>query len=212
MSDHFVVYGAGGHGKVVAEVLIASGRKLDGFIDDNPVLDNTLVLGLPVFIAGDWLSSHRDANVALGIGNNSARQSTASRVRQHGCKLVTGIHPAATVAGSAKIAEGVLVMPAAVLNPDCSIEEGAIINTGAIVEHDVHIGRYAHLSPNCATGGGAQIGDYSHIGMGANILPLKRIGKNCVIGAGAVVIDDVADGQVACGVPARSQGKPGNVI
>jgi len=39
--------------------------------------------------------------------------------------------------------------------------------------------------------------------MGASVLPLKRVGANCVIGAGAIVIDDIADGQTAYGVPAK---------
>jgi sugar O-acyltransferase (sialic acid O-acetyltransferase NeuD family) len=205
MDNKVVVYGAGGHGKVVAEIVVASGRTLDGFIDDNSALSATSVIGVPVFAAMDWLALHPGATVLLGIGDNCARARTASLVKRHGCKLAIAVHPAATVARCAKLAEGTVVMPAAVLNPDCEIGEGAIINSGAIVEHDVHIDRYAHLSPNCAVAGGARIGAYSHIGIGASVLPLKRVGANCIVGAGAVVIDDIADNQVVFGVPAKVQ-------
>jgi acetyltransferase-like isoleucine patch superfamily enzyme len=52
-------------------------------------------------------------------------------------------------------------------------------------------------------GGGALIGDCTHIGIGASVLPQKRVGANCVIGAGAVVIDDIPDNSVAYGIPAK---------
>lgn len=203
MHSELVVYGAGGHGKVVAEILAAAGHEVHGFIDDNVRLHGSWVLGLPVFPAVDWLDSHAGCSVALGIGDNRARERAAIVARDHGCRLVIAIHPAAIIARSAKIGDGAALMPAAVLNPDCEIGEGAIVNSGAIVEHDVRVGRYAHLSPNSALGGGAQIGDYSQIGMGATVLPLRRIGSNCVIGAGAVVLDDIADNQIAYGVPAK---------
>lgn len=203
MSNELAVYGAGGHGKVVAEVLAAMGAALVGFIDDNPALQGTAVLKLPVFAAGEWLGLHSGASVALGIGDNSSRERAALALKQQGCKLVIAIHPSAIIAKSAVIGEGAVIMPSAVLNPDCTVGEGAIVNTGAVVEHDVRVGRYAHLSPNCTIGGGAQIGEYSHIGMSASVLPLRRVGANCVIGAGAVVIDDIFDGQIALGVPAR---------
>lgn len=203
MHNELVVYGAGGHGKVVAEILTAAGHEVHGFIDDDVRLAGSLVVGVPVFRVIDWLDSHAGAPVALGIGDNHARERAADLAREHGCKLVIAIHPAAVIARSAKIGDGAVVMPAAVLNPDCEIGEGAIVNSGAIVEHDVRVGRYAHLSPNSALGGGAQIGDYSHIGMGATVLPLRRIGNNCVLGAGAVVIDDIADNLIAYGVPAK---------
>ena len=203
MSNEVVVYGAGGHGKVVAEIVAAMGEALVGFIDDNPTLQGTTVLKLPVFAAREWLALHSGASVALGIGDNSSRERAALALKQQCFKLMIAIHPSAIIAKSAVISKGAVIMPSAVLNPDCTVGEGAIVNTGALVEHDVRIGRYAHLSPNCTIGGGAQIGEHSHIGMSASVLPLRRVGANCVIGAGAVVIDDISDGRIALGVPAR---------
>ena len=203
MSGAIVIYGAGGHGKVIAEILIACGRSLKGFIDDNASLRGSSVLGLPVYSADEWLRSHGQTGVALGVGINVAREQVAMRVKHSGCTLLTVIHPGALVSRNARIGEGTAVMPGAVLNADCDIGEGAIINSGAIVEHDAQIGRYAHLSPNSAAGGGAIVGAYAHIGMGASVLPFKRVGTKCVIGAGAVVTSDISDGQLAYGVPAK---------
>ena len=201
MTSLCVVYGAGGHGKVIAEILAACGQKVECFIDDK--VSGTEVISLPVYPAAEWLFSHPDGRVALGIGDNVARERAAVRAQQAGCAILTVVHPAAVIARSARIKEGAAIMPGAVLNPDCEIGEGAIINTGAIVEHDVRIGRFAHLSPKSAAGGGAQIGAYAHIGMGASVLPLKRIGARCIIGGGSVVISDIPEHQTAYGIPAK---------
>jgi sugar O-acyltransferase (sialic acid O-acetyltransferase NeuD family) len=197
-----VIYGAGGHGKVVAEILLACRQTLAGFIDDDIGRSASTVLALPVFGAFEWLSAHPGAQVGLGIGENHAREQAALRVQESGSMLLTLVHPSAVVARSARIDRGAVIMAAAVLNADCVIGEGAIVNTGAIVEHDVQVGGYAHLSPGSTIGGAAQIGAYAHIGIGATVLPRKHVGNNCMIGAGAVVVD-IADGQTAYGVPAK---------
>jgi sugar O-acyltransferase (sialic acid O-acetyltransferase NeuD family) len=203
MSEPLVVYGAGGHGKVVAEILLAGGQQIAGFLDDNPALTGSVLLGFPVLLAAEWLEKNTGAQVALGIGNNSQRQGAAQQITKFGGQLITAIHPGAIVAGSARVGSGVLIMPAAALNAECHVADGVIINTGAIVEHDVKVGRYAHLAPRSVLGGGVEIGDFAQIGIGAVVLPGKRIGDHAVIGAGAVVVDDVPSGAVAYGVPAR---------
>lgn len=203
MFKNVVIYGAGGHGKVVAEILVTSGHNVVAFIDDNAVLSGATILSRPVFAANEWLVSHSGAEIALGIGDNHARERAAERVKGRGCTLIGAIHPRAIISRAARIAHGAAIMPAAVLNPDCEIGEGAIINSAAVVEHDVVIGRFAHISPNSAIGGGARIGAFAQIGMGANVLPGKQVGASCMIGAGAVVVDDIAEGKIAYGVPAR---------
>jgi sugar O-acyltransferase (sialic acid O-acetyltransferase NeuD family) len=203
MSEPLVTYGAGGHGKVVAEILLASGQQIEGFLDDDPTLSGSLVLGFPVFRAAEWLRKNAGARVALAIGNNSQREKAAQQITTFGGKLITAIHPSAIVARSATVGSGVVIMPAAVLNPDCHVGDGAIINTGAIVEHDVKIGHYAHLAPRSVTGGGVEVGNFAQIGIGAVVLPGKRVGNYAVIGAGAVVIEDIPDNVIASGVPAR---------
>ena len=203
MSQPIVVYGAGGHGKVVAEILLASRQQIAGFVDDNPALSGSHVLGFPVFAAAEWLQQNAGAKVALGIGDNSQRELVANQIASFDGKLIAVIHPSAIVARSASVGAGVVIMPGAILNPECRIGDGAIVNTGAIVEHDVRVGRYAHLAPRCVTGGGAQIGDFAQIGIGAVMLPGKRVGNHAVIGAGAVVIEDIPANVVASGVPAR---------
>lgn len=196
-----VVVGAGGHGKVVCDVLLSMGLVVDGFVDDGKPIGER-VLGLPVLGNTAWLDDN-PASIALGIGDNVRRRLLAERFVKTGSALVTGIHASATIAPSATVGPGAIVMARAVVNPDARIEDGAIINTAAVVEHDCFIGSYAHLSPSSALGGAVTIGAEAHVGLGAVVLPGMTVGAGSVVGAGAVVNKTVPERVVVRGVPAR---------
>ncbi|HWC76264.1 MAG TPA: acetyltransferase [Blastocatellia bacterium] len=200
------VYGAGGHGKVVADIVLTSGAgELAGFIDDAPDAQGSTVLGFPV-VARDLVYREavtREIAIALGIGDNATRQKIVERCLARGLEILTAIHPTASVSGSATLGAGTVVMAGAVINPCAAVGIAAIINSGAVVEHDVVVGDYAHVSPKAALGGAARLGSMSHLGLGAVVLPGIAIGESTVVGAGSVVIRDLPDRVVAMGVPAR---------
>ncbi|HSO38506.1 MAG TPA: acetyltransferase [Labilithrix sp.] len=198
-----VVYGSGGHGKVVCDVLLAAGHVVAGFIDDDGERHGTLVLGLPVLGGGEHLVA-KGARVALGIGSNRARSAVAAKIASLGGVLVTCVHPRAVVAPSAVLGEGTVVMALAVVNPDARIGRGAVVNTAAVVEHDCVVGDFAHVSPNSVMGGACTVGALAQLGIGATMLPGTAIGEGALVGAGGVVVRDVAAGAVARGVPARA--------
>lgn len=201
------VYGASGHGKVVADMLLArKDSRLEGFVDDRSEMQSTSVLGLPVLGDGRWLqqqAERRRIAVALGVGDNCARQRVAEKCLDWGVEIVTIVHPAATVSESARLGFGTVVMAQAVINSAAVIGNGVIVNTGAVVEHDVEIGEFAHVSPNAAMGGTSRLGKFSHLGIGAVVIQRVSIGAHTIIGAGAVVTRDIPDGVVAFGVPAE---------
>ena len=104
MSEGVVVYGAGGHGKVIADALTASGQKVLAFIDDNVSLIGSTVLDSPIYSADEWLRSLPGAHVALGVGDNAAREQVAGRIKHCNCSVITVLHPRTVIARSAKIA------------------------------------------------------------------------------------------------------------
>lgn len=192
--DKVAIYGAGGHGKAVAEVAMACGMEIE-FVDD----------GRNEF--PDFLSFIRRSGTQipfiLGIGDNSQRRHAFERIRDAGIKLKTVIHPTAFVSPTAELGIGTVVMPGVIVNASVRTGRGVILNSGSIVEHDGRIGDFAHLSPGVALGGNVSIGSESHLGVGASVIPGITIGEKTIVGGGAAVIDSLPDGVTAVGVPAR---------
>jgi sugar O-acyltransferase (sialic acid O-acetyltransferase NeuD family) len=196
-----VVFGAGGHGRVVADCAFEAGKRLLGFVDDG-VAPGTRIGELAVLGPASWLAQSHAA-VLLGIGDNAARERVAGLVRSFGLQLESVVHPTAAVSSGAELGEGTVVLALAVVNTGARVGRGVIVNSGAVVEHDVAIGDFAHVSPNATLGGAARLGARAHLGLSACVLPGKSVGVSSVVGAGAVVTRDVESSQIVVGVPAR---------
>jgi UDP-N-acetylbacillosamine N-acetyltransferase len=204
--ERLVVYGAGGHGKVVADVARSAGHVVVCFLDDEEDRAGETFFALPVKASAAFLwdrAGRGEARAALGIGDNAARERAWARLRAAGMETPLLVHASAVVAPTARIGAGTVVMALVAVNPDAEVGEGSILNTGCVVEHDCRLGRFVHLSPNAALGGGVHIGDRTHLGLGAVVLPRVRVGADVRVGAGAVVHRDVPDGSTVVGVPAR---------
>ncbi|HET9957121.1 MAG TPA: acetyltransferase [Polyangiaceae bacterium] len=197
-----VVYGAGGHGSVVADAARCAGLDVLGFLDDQRPVGDSLALGRVLGRSG-WWRDHPGVSIVLAVGDNFARQRICADLESDGRKPLTVVHPRAVVSATASLAPGVVVLALATINPCACIGIGAIINTGAVVEHDVHVGAFAHVSPNATLAGAARLGELSHVGCCACVLPGVRVGERCLVGAGAVVTRDVPHNSVCMGVPAR---------
>jgi UDP-N-acetylbacillosamine N-acetyltransferase len=191
------IYGASGHGKVVADIAKAVGYTVVAFVDDDDSKDEFCALPC---IRADKMQK---LPVALGIGSNKARYAVFEKLKKGSFETPALIHPSAIISPSAIIEDATVVMPHSVINADANIGTACIINTAAVIEHDCTIGDFTHISPNAALAGGVTVGEMSHIGIGTNVIQLIKIGANCTIGAGAAVISDIKDDSVAVGVPAK---------
>jgi len=200
--SHLVVYGAGGHGRVVADAARAAELEVMGFLDD-AVPAGQQVLDWRVLGDLDWLQGRHNISVALGIGANDVRRQVADKLERAGAALATVVHPTAVLSPYAEVGPGVVVFALAVVNVGARIGRGAIVNTGSILEHDVAIGDFAHVASNAALGGNARVGADAMLGTGAVVLPGRAVGDRSIVGAGAVVSRDVAADVVVAGVPAR---------
>ncbi len=193
-----VVYGAGGHGRVVAEAARDAGFNVLGFIDDGRT---GTVSGWPVLGGRTWLLQHV-VMVAHGVGSNDFREKLQYIDRT----FPAIIHPSAVVSTTAILGAGTVVLARAVINAGAVINRGAIINTGAVVEHDAVVGSFAHVASLAGLAGGAKIGQRVLVGSGATIMLGRTVGADSVVGAGAVVVHDVPDRVVVVGVPAKQKG------
>ncbi len=202
-----VIVGAGGHGKVVLEIVRAAGQHNPvGFVDADSALAGREVGGVPVIGPVNTLPRLRQQRVGgaiIAIGDNRARVRYAAILAEHGFELVNAIHPTASVGPTAHIGRNVVIGAQAAITAEARIGDSVIINTGAIVEHECEIGEGAHVCPGVALAGRVRIGRGAFIGLGSRVIQCRRIGEFATVGAGAVVIEDVPDGASVVGVPAR---------
>lgn len=198
------VLGASGHGKVVAEIALASGWGQIEFYDDAwPVktqIGRWPILGDHAALLG---ALGRLDGVVVAIGHNDTRRDKLQQLRAAGGEIVSLTHPAATVSLSANLGAGSVVMAGAVVNADADIGPGAILNTACSVDHDCIVGVAVHISPGAHLAGGVRVGDCSWVGIGASVRQGVAIGAGVVVGAGAAVVSDIADSLTVVGVPAR---------
>ena len=201
------VFGAGGHGKVVAEAAQQGDQYLvRGYLDDDVHRRGREWNGLPVIGGREALDGLEDgAAVALGVGPNGARADVAGAVRARGRTLATVVHPTAVISGSACVAEGTYVGPLVVLHSDAQVGRGCIVNTAVVVEHDCRIEDWVHLSPRATLGGGVHVEEGAHVGMAAIVLPGLTLGMWATLGAGAVMVRSLPAAVVAVGIPARAR-------
>ena len=202
--------GAGGHAKVVIEILQLGGQyELIGLLDPKPNLRGESVLGVPILGGDEQLAMLKARGVEhffVGLGSASdlgPRRHLYEFASGQGMKPVTAIHPSAIISPSAVLGIGATVIAAAVINANARLGDNVIVNTGAIVEHDCVIGNHVHIATGAKLSGGVIVGDGTHIGVGAVVRQCIRIGMGALIGAGAVVVKDVPDGQMVMGNPAR---------
>lgn len=202
-----IVYGASGHAKVLIDTLERMGEyEILGLIDDNVKLLGREVFGHRVLGDGRILGEVKDLGVEggiVGIGGNKIRGALANRVLEHGLELISAIHPSACISRGVHIGPGCAIMGNSVVNADSRLGANVIVNSMALVGHDDLIGDCVHVSSGARLGGGVSVGAYSLLGIGTVVIPSISIGKNVKVAAGSVVTEDLPDGAMAAGVPAR---------
>ena len=212
--ERFLIWGGGGHGKVVADMIRAAGCTVVGFADRDPLKLHqvaepggaSVVISeadlLALLSASGRLSDIEGATaIALGIGDNVSRITSLPNAPH--VSIPSLVHPSAIVSASSVLGRGTVVFPLAVINAASRVGEGVIVNSGAIIEHDCVVGDGAHIAPGSVLTGGVRVGARSTVGAGSTVLPGIQIGSDSIVGAGAVVTRDVPDHAVVAGNPAK---------
>ena len=202
MRDIYIV-GAGGHGKVVLDIINKSEQyQAASFLDDDSSLHNETINALKV-LGGFKEVLNDDKAVIIAVGNNKIREKLFKIMKSNDLEIINAVHPDAVINSFVSMGEGIVIAAGAVINPNAFIEDNVIINTCVTVDHDCLIEKHVHLSPGVNLGGNVTVQRGAHIGIGAAVLPGINIGKNSVVGAGAVVTKDVPDDVTVVGVPAK---------
>lgn len=219
-SGRILIVGAGGHGQVVADILHEQFVAREGsesvvpelaFLDADPSLLGTRIVGIPVVGTPDDLPGTEHAGIVIALGDNRGRADLAREILGADTKQVSAVHPSAIVARSVRLGAGVMICAGAVVNPETDIGDGVIVNTGSSIDHHCSIAAFAHIAPGAHLGGTVTIGTGALVGLGASVLPNAVVGEWAVVGAGAVVVNDVAPGSTVLGCPAGPVGGDGKV-
>lgn len=203
MGEKLMILGAGGHGKVVADIAKRSGWPDIAFLDDNAAAETWG--GYPVVGPVRDAQRYPEAEFIVAIGNSAVRERIQKALSARGLRIATLIHPSAIVAEDTVIGEGTTVMAGAVINPGAVLGNGVIVNTCASVDHDCRIGDYVHISVGARIAGTVTVGEGTWIGAGAVISNNTAVTAGCVIGAGAVVVKDITESGTYIGVPAKKK-------
>lgn len=203
-----LIWGAGGHAKVVADVARASGWEVVAFLDDDVSRQGQLFYGARIRPRDAFMrNSAPDAGaeieqVFVAIGDNAIRERCLATMQASGRSIPALIDPSARISPTAQLGPGTIVMAGAIVQADTQIGFGGIINTGASVDHDCIVGNCVHVAPGARLTGNVTVGDRSLIGAGSVVIPQVQIAADNTIGAGAAVVRDTKPGQVLVGVPA----------
>ena len=204
MKKYVIVLGAGGHAKVVIELLHESGYQVDFCVGEEGSPKNCL--GIPVLLGEQNLIRLRDDGYVFAfpaIGSNFVRERAAIHAVSLGYELVNAISHRAVVSPSAALGVGIAIMGGVIINAECKIENLTIINTGTTVDHGCHIGDCAHIAPQCALAGDVKVGRRVFLGIGTIVIPNIKIGDDATTGAGSVVISNLPASTTVVGHPAK---------
>ncbi len=202
MDKKLVIIGAGGHGKVVADIAKRNGYEEILFLDDDTSKKNN---GLYPVVGkiNDYKKYKNQYDFFVAIGNNEIRKKISEELLNDGIYLINLIHPSAILDATVKLQNGIAIMANVVVNADTNLSRGVIVNTSATVDHDCSIDSYTHICPGVHIAGGVEIGSNVWVGIGTSVINQIHIFSDVTIGAGAVVIKDIEKKGTYIGVPTK---------
>ena len=199
-----IIIGAGGHSRVIADIIKLSDDKIVGFLDDNLdilgkiIYDDKMVIGT----IDDGIIKYKDCYFIIGIGNNRVRKLISNKYKD--LKWYTAIHQNAVIGSNATIGEGTVIMAGTVINIGTKIGRHCILNTCASLDHDNILEDYVHISPGSHLAGNVKIMEGTWICAGVTVINNITIEKNNVIGAGSTVISNIEENNnIYVGVPTK---------
>jgi len=196
-APRIILFGCGGHGRSVADVLILNDPNVSLLFVDKNAADNEKLYGFDVV---------RDMDPAgmpyiIALGDNRQRMMKLQEIGESG--LISVVSVKAHVGHGSSVGKGCFLANYCHVGPEAKIGNNTIINTAAVVEHEVRIGNHCHVGPGAVISGRSAIGDLAFIGVGAVVKDNISICSDVIVGAGATVIRNIDEPGTYVGTPVR---------
>jgi UDP-perosamine 4-acetyltransferase len=211
--DNVLIFGAGGLGRMVLDILRQGQRYRPAAVLDSDPAKHGLVVD-DVEVAGDLrqveqLMRRGIRGALVAIGDNPTRIRLAGELQRRGLHLISAIHPLASISPTASLDKHVIIGARVCICVHARIGPHAVLSPGSIIEHDNVIGPGVFLYPAVRLAGTVFVDELATLGIGACVIPGRRIGRAAQVEPGAVVIRDVPPGARVGGVPAVPCVPPG---
>lgn len=209
MKDLYII-GAGGFGREVAWLVERINKEskqwdLKGFLDDNKYLhgksegDYRIVGGIEVL-----KELRTEVWVVCAVGASQTRKKIIKRLQQYpNVKFAILIDPSVILSDRVTLGEGTIVCAGSILTVDIRIGKHVIVNLDCTVGHDACLDDYVTVYPSVNISGQVRVEECVELGTGTQIIQGKKIGKETIIGAGAIVVKDLPQKCTAVGSPAK---------
>lgn len=210
MIKNLVIYGSGGFGREVLELIKdinnAENKKWNilGFLNDSPDMHGVIVNEYPILGGVEWLEKFKDPiSVVIAIGNSNNRKLISRKINMSNIEFPNIIHPSVKISGFIKLGKGNVICAGNILTTDIRIADFVILNLACTVGHDVIINNYSTILPGSNISGNVIIEECVELGTKCCVIPNVRINENTLVGAGATVIKDLPAHCTAVGSPAK---------
>lgn len=205
--QELILLGAGGHAKVVLDLILSLGRDCIAVVYPEQIA-STHWRGITAITELQLLENYSPDSVELVLGmgfmpGDNTRRDLFFSYKLKGYRFATLCHPTALLSPSVSLGEGCQIMAGAIIQADASCADNVIINTAARIDHDTRIGAHSHVAPGVVVCGAVIVDPEVFIGASATVIQNRYIGKGSIIAAGTLVIEDVASNQLAVGSPAK---------
>lgn len=205
---HLIIIGARGWGRAICNFAQESkgyGIEFDikGFLDDKTdALEG--FEGYPPIIGTveDYKPQEEDV-FTCALGNVRYKIKYTKMMQDKGGVFITLIHKAAYISQNVKIGEGCIILADCMIQCDAKIGNHVTIHPKAIVGHDVVIEDWCMVEAFADCGGFSHLEEGSVLHTSSFLMPNKRLGAYAVVGACSFAVQNVKQGTVVLGVPAK---------